>query len=109
MKGEISDGEARDRLIIWIRLRMEEYAITPEALAASVQYDLDDPPLYRDAKGNEWDGHGNMPDWLSIAKRAGVDPEFFRIESKVDHKPGVTSGRVIARARTSLTNAQQGI
>lgn len=35
MKGKIADGEARDRLIIWIRRRMEEFGITAEALAAS--------------------------------------------------------------------------
>jgi DNA-binding protein H-NS len=80
MKGKIVDGEARDRLIIWIRRRMADFGITPEALAASIQHDLDHRPLYRDARGNEWNGLGDMPDWLHAAKHAGVSPDFFRIE-----------------------------
>ena len=61
---------------------MEDLGITPEALAASIQFDLDNPPLYRDAKGNEWNGLGETPDWLLAAKHAGVHPDFFRIERK---------------------------
>lgn len=87
MKAKISDGEARERLIIWIRRRMAEFGITPEALAASIQHDLDHAPLYRDARGNEWNGLGDMPDWLRAAKHAGVDPAFFRIEQKTS--PGI--------------------
>lgn len=79
MKGKIADGEARDRLIIWIRRRMEEFGITPQALADSIQHDLDHPPLYRDARGNEWNGLGETPHWLRAAQNAGVDPDFFRI------------------------------
>jgi DNA-binding protein H-NS len=82
MKTRIADGEARERLIVWMRRRMEEFDITPEALAASLQHDMDHPPLYRDARGNEWNGLGDMPDWLLAAKHAGVDPDFFRIETK---------------------------
>ena len=82
MKGKIVDGEARDRLIIWIRRRMEQFGITIEALAASLQHDADHPPLYRDARGNEWNGLGDTPDWMRAAKNAGVSSEFFRIERK---------------------------
>jgi hypothetical protein len=82
MTGRIADGEARERLIIWIRRRMSEFGITFEALAESIQHDLDNPPIYRDAKGNDWNGLGDMPDWLRAAKNAGVDPAFFRIQSK---------------------------
>jgi len=82
MKGRIADGEARDRLIIWLRRRMEEFGITLEALAKSIQHDVDHPPIYRDARGNEWNGLGDMPDWLRAARNAGVSPEFFRIEPK---------------------------
>jgi DNA-binding protein H-NS len=82
MKTRIADGEARDRLIIWIRRRMEEFGITIDALAASIEHDRRHPPLYRDARGNEWNGLGPMPDWLQAAKHAGVDPNFFRIEEK---------------------------
>jgi DNA-binding protein H-NS len=80
MKGKIADGEARERLIIWVRRRMAELGITLDALAAAIQHDLDYPPLYRDARGNEWNGLGDMPDWLRAARNAGVSPDFFRIE-----------------------------
>lgn len=80
-KGKIADGEARDRLIIWIRKRMDDFGITTDALAESIQHDLDHPPLYRDARGNEWNGLGDMPDWLRAANNAGVNAEFFRIEA----------------------------
>ncbi|WP_233874664.1 H-NS family nucleoid-associated regulatory protein [Paraburkholderia adhaesiva] len=79
MKGNIRDGEARERLIAWLRRRMAEFGITPEALADSIQYDLDHAPVYRDAFGNEWNGSGAMPNWLRAARDAGVNPEFFRI------------------------------
>lgn len=79
MKGKIVDGEARDRLVIWLRRRMAEFGIAPEALAESIQHDLDNAPQFRDAKGNEWNGLGEMPDWLLAAKHAGVSADFFRI------------------------------
>jgi DNA-binding protein H-NS len=28
-----------------------------------------------------------MPDWLTAAKHAGVDPDFFRIEEKPKEEP----------------------
>jgi DNA-binding protein H-NS len=87
MTGRIADGEARERLIIWIRRRMDEFGISFEALAASIQHDRDNPPIYRDAKGNDWNGLGEIPDWLRAAKNAGVDPAFFRIESKPESTP----------------------
>lgn len=79
--GKIVDGEARERLIIWIRRRMDEFGITPQAIAESIEQDLANRPVYRDARGNEWNGQGVMPDWLLAAKHAGVSPDFFRIES----------------------------
>lgn len=96
MKGKIADGEARERLIVWIRRRMEEFGITVDALAESMQHDLAHLPLYRDANGNEWNGIGELPHWLQAAKHAGVNPDFFRIEEKraplkstMDHLNGV--------------------
>ena len=97
MKGKIADGEARDRLIIWIRRRMEEFGITPEALAESIQFDLDHAPLYRDAKGNEWSGIGEMPDWLHAAKHAGVNPDFFRIDRDESNREEVGSRQTKAQ------------
>lgn len=61
---------------------MDEFGITPEALAESIRHDRNYPPLYRDARGNEWNGLGDMPDWLRAAKNAGVSEDFFRIETK---------------------------
>lgn len=90
MKGKIADGEARERLIIWVRRRMAEFGITIDTLSASIQHDLDNRPIYRDAKGNDWNGQGVMPDWLKAARNAGVDPDFFRIESTVDSPHGST-------------------
>ena len=87
MKGKIADGEARERLIIWIRRRMQEFGITFDALEASIQEDLAHPPLYCDARGHDWNGVGPMPDWLTAAKHAGVDPDFFRIEEKAKEEP----------------------
>lgn len=77
VKGRIADEEARERLIRWIRRRMDEFGITPEAIADSIQQDL---ARFRDHRGNEWNGQGDMPTWLLAAKNAGVDPDFFRID-----------------------------
>lgn len=82
VKGMIPDEEARERLIVWLRCRMAEFGITPQAIADSIRQDLDNRPLYRDAFGNEWSGQGEMPDWLRAAKNAGVNPDFFHIEPK---------------------------
>lgn len=94
MKGKIADGEARDRLIIWIRRRMDEFGITLQALADSIQHELDHPALYRDAHGNEWNGLGDTPHWLRAAHNAGVDAGFFRIT----HRPAPTGASSESRA-----------
>ncbi|MPW21764.1 conserved hypothetical protein [Paraburkholderia piptadeniae] len=99
MKGiKIADGEARDRLIIWIRRRMEEFGISIEALAASIKHDEAHPPLYRDARGHEWNGVGDMPDWLLAAKNAGVSPEFFRIETRPSASTPIATQPTVAQA-----------
>jgi DNA-binding protein H-NS len=82
------DGEARDRLVIWLRRRMAEFSITPEALEASLEADAALAPVYRDASGNEWNGLGEMPVWLAAAKHAGVNPDFFRV-SRDRQEPNV--------------------
>ena len=66
---------------------MAEFGITPQALADSIQHDLDHAPVYHDAFGNEWNGSGAMPDWLQTARNAGVNPDFFRIGSAGDEAP----------------------
>lgn len=45
-------------------------------------------PIFRDARGNEWNGKGVMPDWLLAAKHAGLNPEFFRIEAAPEEPAG---------------------
>jgi DNA-binding protein H-NS len=72
------DGQARERLILWIRRRMEEFGITFEALEAALIADAA-MPKYRDAFGHEWDGSGERPDWLTRAINAGQDIEHFRV------------------------------
>jgi DNA-binding protein H-NS len=71
------DGEARDRLIVWLRRRMDEFGITPEKLAQSIA-EAEAQPAYRDAFGNMWDGKGEMPEWLLRAIHAGQNIEHFR-------------------------------
>ncbi|MGF6761307.1 DNA-binding protein H-NS [Paraburkholderia sp. GAS33] len=84
------DGEARDRLIVWIRRRMDEYGISAEDLAAAIEADKPLTPRYRDHKGNEWNGEGDMPDWLKRVQQLGVDADFFAVRQQ-DATPGVCS------------------
>ncbi|MEX3790852.1 hypothetical protein [Paraburkholderia sp. BR14374] len=76
---------------------MNEFGITLEALAESIQHDVEHPPLYRDARGNEWNGLRNMPDWLRAARNAGVSPDFFRIEPKPAPAPVVATAETDPR------------
>ncbi|CAE6869353.1 hypothetical protein R69658_08053 [Paraburkholderia aspalathi] len=69
-----------------------------EALGASIEEDLAHPPIYRDARGNDWNGVGPMPDWLAAAKHAGVAPDFFRIEEKPKEAPQRTRNVVYTQA-----------
>ena len=74
------DGNARERLVAWIRRRMDDYGITLEALADSLEADANAvrAVMYRDAYGNTWDGYGDKPDWLARAIYAGQNLDFFR-------------------------------
>ena len=71
------DSEARERLILWIKRRMDEYGITLENLESSIA-ESERLPKYRDAYGNSWNGEGDMPSWLLRYKHAGQDIEHFR-------------------------------
>jgi DNA-binding protein H-NS len=95
MSGEIHDGEARKRLIVWLRKRMAEFGITTQALADSIQHDRDHAPVYGDASGNEWNGMGAVPGWLQAACNAGVNPDFF----------GLPKHRMASRPNASSTHA----
>ncbi|CAH2806641.1 MAG: DNA-binding protein H-NS [uncultured Paraburkholderia sp.] len=74
------DGNTREHLVVWIRRRMDEYGITIEALAESIETDANAKRavMYRDAFGNTWDGHGDKPDWLARAIYAGQNIDHFR-------------------------------
>lgn len=39
---------------------------------------------------NEWNGEGDMPDWLKRVQQVGVDIDFFAVR-KQDVTPGVCS------------------
>lgn len=88
MKQQRFEGEARERMILWIRRRMAEYGIGIEQLEASIELDLDleksRAPKYRDAQGNVWDGQGEMPSWLRRAQNAGLSIDFFLISERED-------------------------
>ncbi|WP_144161924.1 H-NS histone family protein [Paraburkholderia sp. BCC1885] len=74
------EGEARERLICWIRHRMDEFGITLAALAQSLDSDFKEQQAvaYRDAWGNTWNGRGDLPEWLQRAVAAGQSIEHFR-------------------------------
>lgn len=76
------DGNARARLIVWIRRRMDEYGITMEVLEESIRADeaAASAIKYRDAFGNSWDGRGDKPDWLARAIYAGQNIDHFRCD-----------------------------
>lgn len=92
------DEFVRERIIKYIRRRMDEYGITAEHLKPAEEEAAPEPisPLaktampqalpkptpgvvqYADAYGNSWDGAGAMPEWLLRAVRAGQTPDFFK-------------------------------
>jgi len=74
------DENVRERMVAWIRTRMDDYDITLEALAESLEADekAASAVKYRDAFGNTWDGRGDKPAWLARAIYAGQSIEHFR-------------------------------
>jgi DNA-binding protein H-NS len=77
------EGEARERLVRWIRRRMKEYGITLDALERALIDEMRelDAIRYRDAYGNTWTGAGDMPNWLRRAVAAGQSIEHFQTHS----------------------------
>jgi DNA-binding protein H-NS len=77
------EGEARERLICWIRRRMKECGITFDALEQALVDEARerDAIRYRDAYGNTWTGAGDMPSWLRRAVAAGQSIEHFQTRS----------------------------
>ncbi|HEY3597168.1 MAG TPA: H-NS family nucleoid-associated regulatory protein [Paraburkholderia sp.] len=78
------EGEARDRLIHWLRQRMKVSGITLDALEQALSNDFFERRAirYRDAYGNTWTGSGEMPIWLKRAVAAGQSPEHFQIDNR---------------------------
>ena len=76
------EGEARERLIVWLKRRMQECNITLEALQHALQQDIDEAKRvrYRDASGNTWTGDGEHPEWLRRAVAAGQSVDHFLCE-----------------------------
>jgi DNA-binding protein H-NS len=74
------EGEARERLIRWIRRRMKDCGITFDALERALVDEVRelDAIRYRDAYGNTWTGAGDMPTWLRRAVAAGQSIEHFQ-------------------------------
>jgi DNA-binding protein H-NS len=77
------EGEARERLIRWIRRRMKECDITFDALERALVDETRelDAIRYRDAYGNTWSGAGDMPPWLKRAVAAGQSIDHFQTGS----------------------------
>jgi DNA-binding protein H-NS len=73
------EGEARERLILWLRRRMLACNITLEALEDALAHDIDELKAvrYRDARGNTWTGLGEPPEWLRRAIAAGQSIDHF--------------------------------
>ncbi|MEM5383253.1 H-NS family nucleoid-associated regulatory protein [Paraburkholderia phymatum] len=76
------DGQARERLIAWIRHKMTEFGITVDAIEQSLAEDEKSARAvrYQDALGHVWDGRGELPDWLRRAVASGQSIDFFRCE-----------------------------
>ena len=76
------EGEARERLIRWLRRRMDEYGITVEAVAESISADKQaERPILRESTGRTPWPYGDPPDWLRRAVAAGQQMDFYRCES----------------------------
>ena len=76
------EGEARERLICWLKRRMMQGGITLEALERALNLDLEEERMirYRDAFGNTWTGIGELPEWLRRAVAAGQCIDHFRCD-----------------------------
>jgi DNA-binding protein H-NS len=79
------DEMKRDRIVAYLRHRMEEFGIKPEDLAPDPAPEASAPPKkqgvdrYRSAAGDRWDGEGEMPEWLRRAISAGQSIDHFEV------------------------------
>ncbi|WP_296655288.1 H-NS family nucleoid-associated regulatory protein [Paraburkholderia sp.] len=107
------DERKRDSIVVYLQLRMAEFDITVEAIAASIAQDQErlHAVKYRDAYGNSWDGKGLTPQWVINATSAGQSIEHFEIDA-----PGQTplrrsvvdwSNDPFAGSRLAKNNAEE--
>ncbi|WP_341318938.1 H-NS histone family protein [Paraburkholderia sp. IMGN_8] len=82
------DERKRDSMIAYLRRRMEEFGIKPEDLASALASEQSgraagqNAERYRSAKGDTWDGQGEMPQWLKQAISAGQSIDHFELSAK---------------------------
>ena len=88
------DERKRDSMIAYLRHRMEEFGITPEALASAMASDESEKTKarYRDVSGETWSGEGEMPQWLKQAISAGQSIEHFALSAKEAEKAPAKRG-----------------
>jgi len=76
------DERKRDRIVAYLRRRMDEFGITVDDLAAQIAAGVPAAARYRNAYGDAWDGKGEMPEWLRRAIGAGQSLKHFEAISK---------------------------
>lgn len=78
------DERKRDSIVAYLRRRMAEFDITPEALSSSIAEDLGRlrAVKYRDAFGNTWDGKGAAPQWVIKVTSTGQSLEHFAVNGE---------------------------
>jgi DNA-binding protein H-NS len=86
------DERKRDSMIAYLRHRMEEFGISPDDLASALASDqlAHASARYRSATGDEWNGDGEMPQWLKQATSAGQSIEHFELSSKTAPAPAAS-------------------
>ena len=105
------DEMKRERMIAYLRHRMEEFGIRPDDLASALAQEQSEQTgvRYRSATGDTWNGEGEMPRWLKQAISAGQSIEHFELSSKaapprtslepVDWRNDPFAGSPLARPR----------
>lgn len=77
------DEMKRDRIVAYLRHRIEEFGIRLEDLAPEPEVPaplkVQGADRYRSANGDRWDGEGEMPEWLRRAISAGQSIDHFEV------------------------------
>jgi DNA-binding protein H-NS len=83
-KEYLMDERKRDSMIAYLRHRMDEFGIRPEDLASALAsgQSKQTEGRYRSAAGDEWNGDGEMPQWLKQTVSAGQSIKHFELPSK---------------------------